>query len=180
MPLSIIWIFLKLGLFHEDSETIDEYLHREIVVKNQIMSEEEFNKVHSIGKMSMFSYKMTYAYSVGKVKGNLLLGVTLSLVTLLPSCILFFALLYLLLEKGEPSWLLYISNGVAPVLAAYFLYSALQLLKKGYTNFPLFPFILLCIIGFVLVFVLQWPIALILAGTLFLFLCFMKGGNING
>lgn len=180
MLISLSWIFMKLGFLYRDISAIEEYLHRELVTKHKFMSEEEFSEVHSIGKISMISYKLTYAFSVGTKIQNIFVGLLLALLTLLPIIVMYGLVLFWLFEKADSVWLWNITEGVAPVLAAYFLYSAFTYLRKGFRNFAFVPFVLICLQGFILVFILRWPIVLTLVASLLFFLCFMKGGNING
>lgn len=176
----IIKIFLQLSVMYKDFSTVEEFLHKKIVTAGEILTEDEFNGIHSIGKISLVSYKLTYAFSIGKKVIGTWFGFLLMGITLIPSLVLYSILLYILLNRIDDTYVMYICLAIAPVMAAYFISNGFFLIQRGYSNFPLFTFGMLCIIGFVLVFILQWPIALVVLGSLFFFLCFMKGGNING
>lgn len=176
----LIKIFLKFSLLYKDQASVEEYLHQNIVTKEMLMNEEEFNGIHSIGKISLISYKLTYAFSIGKKLYGILFGYLLVLITLLPSLLIMGVLFYLINDRMNETYVAYANAAIGPVMAAYFVSNGLLLIKKGYSNFPLITFISLCIMGGTMVFVLQWPISLVLVGSLFFFLCFMKGGNING
>lgn len=176
----LIKIFLQVSIMYKDLPSIEDFLHQKIVTTENILSEDEFNNIHSIGKVSLVSCKLTYAFSVGKKVFGIWFGFLLMCITCIPSLVLYSLLLYFLFAKLKDTYLVYACYAIAPVMAAYFITNGIFLIQRGYSNFPLFTFGMLCVIGFVLVFVWQWPIALVVLGSLFFFLCFMKGGNING
>ncbi|MBE6115024.1 MAG: hypothetical protein E7191_08105 [Erysipelotrichaceae bacterium] len=177
--LKLIWIFLRLNLIRDEAREVEEYLHKEIVVKNGLLSEDTFSEIHSIGKVSLVSYKLMYSFAIGKKLDGVLLGIMLMILSFLPMFLVYGGIIWWLFEELDPSYLPYISSVISPVLAAYFIMRGYILLRKSYRQFSVFYFVILCSISFILVFVLQWSITLVLFTTLFLFLCFMKGGSIH-
>lgn len=171
--------FLKIALISFDDVKIEDRLHNDFVVKRKTLSEEQWNEVITRTKFSLGSIKVNYAFTIGNMCKPKYGGWAFS-GALLACSVVEYLTLYLIFKNklnNETVNLLY--NALIPVLSAYLVYQSFTLLKQGYNQFSLIIFIIYTLLSFVLIFIIELPVHIVLVVSLFLFLCFTRGGVNN-
>lgn len=175
----LILVFLKISFLSYDNNNIDNYIHHEIVVKNNLLDEEKYSQIHTVAKTSIVSKKLTYAILCGMSIDGLILALILCFVVLIPNLLIYILLINFLTDNVQEQRLNEIMTLALPMLAAFFAVEAIKYAKHSYARFPKIVFLFIFGLAFIMVFVLQWPIILVLSSFLVFFLFFMKGGEYN-
>lgn len=177
--LKVFLLFFWIGLFYRDDATIKDKLHSSLVITNKILNEEQWNSICTSTKFPIGSTKIAYALSVGSFISEYPIGFLLALVCFIPNLLLFGLLYFVLRQYLNSEQLSIIVNATYPVLSAYFLYCSYQYLKDSFSQSSLIKFVSLLLIDFILIFVLEINVCIVLILSMFLLLCFTKGGKVD-
>ena len=171
-------IMLKISILYYDTNKISERLHKDIVVNKNILDENKWSCVLESAKFPFGSNKLAYAYAIGK-QFDILTTIGLCFVSIFPNILIFLSLFSFLIQYKNTDHLNLVINAAYPVFSAYFIYIAWNNLSKSVKQFALATYGVFLIISFIMVFVFELPIYLVLMISIFLFLCFIKGGKID-